>query len=135
MNVSLSRKIHIIALPHGTRNVDLSADQSVTMVCQAGSCAFSAPTISCAMASVFPLPLSRQQQGEQAEPDQQQPVPVSRAELHAQTNPAACGDRELVDRTPNAGRRPREHEQAADEMEAVRGREQNEERVSWIAGA
>ena len=34
MNVSLNRKIHIIALPHGTRNVCLSADQSVTMVCQ-----------------------------------------------------------------------------------------------------
>src|SRR5262245_237836 len=30
MNVSLSRKIHIIALPHGTGKVCLSADQSAT---------------------------------------------------------------------------------------------------------
>ena len=29
MNVSLSRKIHIIALPQGTGNACLSADQSV----------------------------------------------------------------------------------------------------------
>src|SRR5690554_3561451 len=29
MNVSLSRKIHIIALPHGTANACLSADQSL----------------------------------------------------------------------------------------------------------
>src|SRR3979490_3394875 len=30
MNVSLSRKIHIIALPHGTGNACLSPDQSAT---------------------------------------------------------------------------------------------------------
>ena len=37
MNVSLSRKIHIIALPQGTGNVCLSADQSAATPCQAGS--------------------------------------------------------------------------------------------------
>ena len=34
MNVSLSRKIHIIALPHGTGNACLSADQSATTPCR-----------------------------------------------------------------------------------------------------
>ena len=35
MNVSLSRKIHIIALPHGTVNACLSAPQSLETACRA----------------------------------------------------------------------------------------------------
>src|SRR5688572_2581255 len=46
MNVSESRKIHIIALPQGTWNVCLSADQSPTMPCQPGSFEPEACTVS-----------------------------------------------------------------------------------------
>jgi hypothetical protein len=47
MNVSLSRNIHIIALPQGTLKVALSADQSETMLCQpavAGASAVAIPS-------------------------------------------------------------------------------------------
>src|SRR4029078_12001040 len=133
MNVSLSRKIHIIALPHGTRNVCLSEDQSVTMVSQAGCCASPACTASCAIA--LRIPLSRQQQREQAEPDQQQPVPIRRAKLHAHAKSAARDDRELVGAAPNARDRARENEHAADQVNAVPRRDQDEERKGWVGGA
>ena len=49
MNVSLRRKIHIMALPHGTWNVCRSADQSVAMPRTPGSCPGAAAVTSCAI--------------------------------------------------------------------------------------
>src|SRR5690606_3495600 len=96
MNVSLTRKIHIIALPHGTWNVCLSADQSVTMLFQrsAGPSCATALIPSCGI-GFYPLALrrpgkkagagasSRHQQPEQPDPDDQKEVPIRRAKLHA----------------------------------------------------
>src|SRR5690606_26023993 len=87
MNVSLTRKIHIIALPHGTWKVCLSADQSETMLRQpSGRSRPIAVTPSCAIglissaAAVRRTRSRRQQQPEESEPDQQQEMPVRRAE-------------------------------------------------------
>src|SRR5690606_9812231 len=84
MNVSDKRKIHIIALPQGTWNVCLSADQSSLMVAQAPVRASAAVIeASCAMRCSRLEFSGGKQQREYAEPDQKQPMPIDRAELYA----------------------------------------------------
>src|SRR5829696_2040991 len=73
MNVSLSRKIHIIALPHGTGKACLSPAKSVTtpgMPCTVcGSIGF---VMTSTAIGVRPLGSGNQEQAKENQPDDQQ---------------------------------------------------------------
>src|SRR5690606_31835715 len=150
MNVSLTRKIHIIALPHGTWKVCLACDQAETMLRQPSadsSCAI-ALTPCCAMALVSSrspgprrcvrsrrsaalcgsLRSGRHQQPEQTDPDDEQKMPVRRAQADAHIG---ADQRIGVARVERAHPKSRssEHEKTADEMQPVDRRQQNEEGV------
>src|SRR5690606_17103627 len=133
MNVSDSRKIHIIALPQGTWNVCLSEDQSLLMLAQAPVRASAAVIeASCAMECSRLGFSGGKQQREYAEPDQEQPMPIDRAELDAHADLAGRDDAGRREPAPDACGRPAEHPQSAQQMQAVHGRQQDEERVSRI---
>jgi hypothetical protein len=90
MNVSESRKIHIIALPHGTfLNARWSDDQSATTPSMPGA---SVPVSAAALVDGWFIaldPLSTmavQQHAEQRHPYDQQEMPVHGAQLDAQSN-------------------------------------------------
>src|SRR5438094_300971 len=135
MNVSLKRKIHIIALPHGTfLNARWSDDQSATMPCtpptSGTACSgFATPvaTAGCVMSLVPLLRLCMQQDGEQHEPYQEQIVPVHRAKLHAQPQ---LGD---LDSAQHFAGGPAPDPKAAQEVDAMQRGEQVEERRGGVA--
>ena len=74
MKVSLSRKIHIIALPHGTfLNARWSDDQSATMPCRPSASGSACPVLverRLRHVDRSPLTMCVQQHGEQDHPDQ-----------------------------------------------------------------
>src|SRR6187200_2530059 len=83
MNVSLSRKIHIIALPQGTTKACLSDAKSPTTPGSPGVTPAGSTTL-VATSPDITTPTSEsglQEQSEQHQPDQQQEVPVDGAEL------------------------------------------------------
>src|SRR5437667_9146434 len=135
MKVSLKRKIHIIALPHGTfLNARWSDDQSATMPCtpptSGTACSgFATPvaTAGCVMSLVPLLRLCMQQDGERHEPYQEQIVPVHRAKLHAQPQ---LGD---LDAAQHFAGGPAPDPKAAQEVDAMQRGEQVEERCGGVA--
>jgi hypothetical protein len=59
MKVSLRRKIHIIALPHGTGNACLSPDQSATTPGKPGSAEVDASVVVTAFSAIQIWPLTQ----------------------------------------------------------------------------
>ena len=122
MNVSLSRKIHIIALPQGTGKACLSADQSATTPCRPVALRRTAVVVSasCCHRRVI---LRRQVDSSSPnsdQPDQQQVMPVHGAQLDARgarrsARPRGCDmPRQRSGPTPTgrpagAGRAGRQH--------------------------
>src|SRR6266498_5698631 len=112
MKVSLRRKIHIMAFPQETfLNARWSEDQSAAMPCQPAGRAGDSPGLVSEVSAIWSLLIEQpptdvdeivrpaRQQTKQDQPDQQQEMPVDRAELHAQSHLGHLGA------TPHLGSR------------------------------
>ena len=130
MNVSESRKIHIIALPHGTfLNARWSDDQSATTPSIPGASGSASPVpvaADCVMSARSSLTMAIQQHCEQCRPHHEQEVPIHGAQLDAQSNLGEFGA------AHGAHRRPRPDRQTAEQVNAVHRGEQQEEGVRRI---
>src|SRR5512138_1193260 len=124
MNVSESRKIHIIALPHGTGKACLSPAKSVTTLRRpSAACACWIDSVITSTAIGASGKSSRgEQQPEQHEPHGEQEMPVDAAELHR--DPRAADRRAAV---AQPRRRTTPDDEPADHVQRVHGGEQVEE--------
>src|SRR6476469_8275294 len=123
MKVSLRRKIHIMAFPQvAVLKARWSEDQSEATLRR--------PTVgpSTRSGSLIAVSSMRQEQCEQHQPDQQQRMPVGGAKIDAQA------ERGVVLSRRRAPDRPRERDEAADDVQAVQGGEEIEEGGGRIAG-
>src|SRR6266542_721839 len=128
MKVSLRRKIHIIALPQGTfLNARWSDDQSATMPCRPSGSGRASPALLGAGCVMTGDPLGGQQQSEQNQPNQQQIVPVHRAQLYTQAYRAD------LSAAPHLRGGPAPDPQAAQQVRSVERGEQIKEGVGRIA--
>src|SRR5437867_5972018 len=85
------------------------------------------PVLVSAGCAIYLDPLGRQQQSEQNQPNQEQIVPVHRAQLHTQ---AYCAD---LDAAPHLGGGLAPDPQAAQQVQGVQSGEQVKESGGWIS--
>src|SRR5262245_54186646 len=129
MNVSLSRKIHIIALPHGTTKACLSDPKSPTTPGRPGVNPAGSTTLVASPDIATPTQSSRlQEHAEQYQPDQQQEVPVHRAQLDRKPHGL---DGRIGAKHPQARTQPRD--ETADQVRGVDTCQQVERGVGRVA--
>src|SRR5688572_27659321 len=125
MNVSLSRKIHIIALPQGMTKACLSDAKSPTTPGRPGIVPAGSTTLVAASAvMVLPASSGLQQQAEQHQPDQQQEMPVDGAELDGEPHRLDIGIR-----TVETGARSEPRDEPAHQVQHMDAGEQVERGV------